>query len=370
MSNLRVKATDKRTEDAPRRDYHQELTDSLLKLMEEGKVPWERPFDPSKSAGPQAPMNPTTGKAYRGVNTIVLGINPLSFLTEDPRWMTYKQAINEGWQVQKGAKSATVFYYKILEVEDTKANGDEVQKRIPMLKAFSVFHASQIDGIPPYFPADVKDVPWRRPEAVQTILDNSQAVLRIGGPRAYYSPSTDHIQLPEDGSFVSPEAWSAVAMHELGHWTGHKDRLNRDLAGGRMSHSYAREELRAELASFFIGSELGIPVNVPNHASYLQSWIQALKEDKREIFRASSDAQKISDFCLSFHQQWKASKEKQAKATDELGAETAPEVKARAEQNAIVAKEAKEIEEAIAVSGIDFAEVLAEGATPASKKRR
>jgi antirestriction protein ArdC len=279
--------------------------------------------------------------------------------------MTYKQATNEGWQVQKGAKSATVFYYKTLEVEGTKANGEEELKRIPMLKAFSVFHASQIDGIPPYAPADVTDAPWRRPEAVQTILDNSQAVLRIGGPKAYYSPATDHIQLPEDGSFVSAEAWSATAMHELGHWTAHKDRLNRDLTGGRMSHSYAREELRAELASFFISSELGIPANIPNHASYLQSWIQALKEDKREIFRASSDAQKISDFCLSFHPEWKASKEKQATATDELEPEAtpAPEVTARAEQTAIVAKEAKEIEDAIEVSGVDFAKVLAEGST-------
>ena len=150
----------KRPENAVRRDYHQELTDSLLKVMEEGKVPWERPWDPSKSAGPQAPMNPTTGKAYRGINTVILGVNPLAFTTEDPRWMTYKQASLHGWQVQKGAKSATVFYYKTLEVEDTKANGEDVLKRVPMLKAFSVFHASQIDGIPPYVPTNVSDAPW------------------------------------------------------------------------------------------------------------------------------------------------------------------------------------------------------------------
>jgi len=120
-----------------------------------------------------------------------------------------------------------------------------------------------------------------RPEAADTILKNSGAVVRTGGDRAFYSPSTDHIQLPPDHAFRGPPEFAATALHELAHWTGHPSRLDRDsgMQARYGSAAYAMEELRAELASAFVAAELGIPTDIPQHASYIASWIKPLKED-------------------------------------------------------------------------------------------
>lgn len=180
-----------------------------------------------------------------------------------------------------------------------------------------MFHVSQIEGAPARVKPTPDEAPWTRPEAARIILDNSQAAIRIGGGKAYYSPGTDHIQLPPHEAFTGPEAWAATALHELGHWTGHRSRLNRDLSGRFGSGAYAQEELRAELASVFVGGVLGIPADIPNHASYLASWIRALKNDKREIFRAAADAQRIADMALGFHPDYAASLQEQLTQEDE-----------------------------------------------------
>jgi len=129
----------------------------------------------------------------------------------------------------------------------------------------------------------VEEAPWTRPEAADTILKNSGAVIRTGGDRAFYSPTTDHIQLPPENAFRGPPEFAATALHELAHWTGHPSRLNRDLKPKFGSAGYAMEELRAELSSAFMAGELGIPADIPNHASYIKNWLKPLKEDKREI---------------------------------------------------------------------------------------
>jgi antirestriction protein ArdC len=213
--------------------------------------------------------------------------------------MTYQQAREEGWQVRKGEKATTIFFYKPLEVDDEAAK--DGTRIIPMLKSYSVFHASQVDGIPVYKAPTMGEAPWQRPESADIILKNSGAVVRIGGGRAFYSPGTDHIQLPPENAFNGPHEWAATALHELGHWTGHATRLNRDLSGKFGSGAYAQEELRAELASAFVGTTLGLPTDIPQHASYIDNWIKALKNDKREIFRAAADAQKIADLALGYH---------------------------------------------------------------------
>ena len=155
----------------------------------------------------------------------------------------------------------------------------------------------------------IEEAPWQRPEAADIILQQQR--LRssaLGGDRAFYVPSSgDFIQLPPDRALASAHHWAATALHELGHWTGHPTRLARDLSGRFGSDAYAQEELRAELASVFIGSTLGLPADISNHASYIASWIKRLKEDKREIFCAAADAQKIADMALGFHPDYAAS---------------------------------------------------------------
>jgi antirestriction protein ArdC len=285
--------------DSPHRDPVQEFADRIIGALENGVKPWVRPWDPERAGGPQAPFNPVTGKRYHGINVLILGMDMRAFETGDPRWMTYQQSQEKEWQVRKGEKATTIFFTKPYEVEDDQA--EDGRKTIKFLKHYAVFHASQIEGIPAYKPPSIEEAPWTRPEAADIILKNSGAVVRIGGDRAFYSPATDHIQLPPEHAFRGPPEFAATALHELAHWTGHPSRLNRDMKARYGSAAYAMEELRAELASAFVASELGIPTDIPHHASYIASWIKSFKDDKREIFRAAADAQRIADMQLGFH---------------------------------------------------------------------
>jgi len=291
--------------DSQRRDPMQEFADRIVSELEKGVKPWVRPWNPDKAGGPQAPFNPVTGKHYHGVNVLILGMDLRAFESGDPRWMTYQQAHEKNWQVRKGERSTTIFFAKPLEIDDDEK--EDGRKTIKLLKHYAVFHASQIDGIPAYKVPDIEEAPWTRPEAAEIIMKNSGAVIRIGGDRAFYSPTTDHIQLPPESAFNGPAEYATTGLHELGHWTGHPSRLNRPLQNRFGSTAYAMEELRAEMASAFVASVIGIPTDIPQHASYLSSWIKALKDDKREIFRAAADAQRIADMELGFHPDYAAS---------------------------------------------------------------
>src|SRR5580658_997407 len=220
------------------RDHYQEVTDRIIAELEAGTPPWRRPWDPDKAGGPAMPRNAATGQRYRGINVLTLGMSVLAFSSGDPRWATYKQAEDRGWQVRKGERGTTGYFFKRLEVrDDSRPEDDEdTVKRIPLLRAFSLFHASQIDGIPDFIPPTIEEAPWRAPEAAEIILANSGAVIRIGGDRAFYSPSTDHIQMPPRSAFRSASGWSSVITHEAAHWTGSKHRLNRDLRNSFGSH--------------------------------------------------------------------------------------------------------------------------------------
>lgn len=167
------------------------------------------------------PQNAVSGVRYRGINVLVLGMSSLAFASGDPRWATYKQAADRGWQVKKGSRGTTAFFFKPIEVRSTEAKGtegdEEATKRIPMLRAFTLFHVSQIDGVPDFVPPSVVEAPWKAPEASEIIVANSGALVRIGGERAFYSPATDHIQMPPQVAFATPEHWSTTILHELGH---------------------------------------------------------------------------------------------------------------------------------------------------------
>jgi antirestriction protein ArdC len=191
----------------------------------------------------------------------------LAFQTGDPRWCTYQQATEKKWQVRKGEKSTTIFFTKPYNMKDEAAEAGE--KTIRVLKHYSVFHASQVEGIPKYEQPTVEEMPWSRLEAAEIILKNSGAIIRVGGDKAFYSPATDHIQLPPDHAFRGPPEFAATDLHELARWSGHKTRLDREdgMKAKYGSATYAMEELRAELASAFIVGELGIPSDIPHHAS-------------------------------------------------------------------------------------------------------
>jgi antirestriction protein ArdC len=326
---MRNDSTRRRLEAGAARDHYADVTAQIIAALEAGTPPWRQPWDNAKTGGPMTPQNATTGAAYRGINTVVLGMSPMAFMSGDPRWATYKQAADRGWQVRKGSRGTPGFFYKRVEVTDREGGGEGSEgKWIPLLRSFALFHATQIDGIPPYVAPGVEEAPWRAPDAAEIIARNSRAVIHIGGERAFYSPTTDHIQMPPQVAFRSPAAWASVQMHELSHWTGHGTRLNRDLTGSFGSQLYAQEELKAELSQAMVCAALSIAdCDFTNGAAYIATWLRKLRDDKREIFKAASDAQRIADFLLAFHPDWAQRARPQVEQGEENDAEPQSDAK-------------------------------------------
>jgi antirestriction protein ArdC len=282
----------------PPRDYRQEVTNDILRMLEEGTAPWQRPWKTGEAG--RLPYNPTTEKPYRGGNVLPLMIAAMRRGYSDPRWMTYKQSAEKGWQVRKGEKASQIEYWEAKP--GTKKNDaeeeDNVRARL-VHRVYSVFNAEQIDGIPPL--ALKPREPWAVCETAERIVANSGADIRYGGDRAYFRKDTDHIQLPNRECFADAPGFYGTATHELVHWSGGEKRLNRHTLIQSKSfgdESYAKEELRAEIGSMMLAAEQGIPHDPSQHAAYVQSWIKSLQQDKNEIFRAAADASKACDYLL------------------------------------------------------------------------
>ena len=228
--------------------------------------------------------------------------------------MTYKQAQSVKAQLRKGEKGTLVQYWKFndrVPVKDERGkpvrdgDGNKVYRTVqldkPKVFSASVFNAEQIDGLPPL---EIKSPDWDRHERAEAVLTVSGADIRHDqADRAFYRPATDRIHLPPRDSFKSADSYYATALHDLGHHSGHPCRLDRDLAHPFGSVGYAKEELRAEIASLMIGDELGIGHDPGQHAAYVKSWIQVLKEDPKEILRASRDADKIAGYVLGLEKE-------------------------------------------------------------------
>lgn len=294
------------------RDFRQEVTDNIVALLEKGVAPWQKPWDAQSQLA--MPVNPTTDRAYRGGNAIHLLAVGLQRSYEDPRWMTYKQASEQGWQVRTGEKGTQIEFWDVKAQPDTsKSSGQSAEKlkdgeqstgepgQRLVHRVYTVFNARQIEGIPALNP--VEREPFEVAEAGERILKNSGAKISHDQPdRAFYDRRRDAIHLPPKEAFKDAASYYGTALHELGHWTGHPSRLDRWTLSDNYRFGdikYAKEELRAELASVFIAAEKGIPHDPENHAAYVGSWIQALKQDKNEIFRAAHDASKAADLLLS-----------------------------------------------------------------------
>ena len=286
-------------------DHYQAVTDRIMAALKAGTAPWRRPWVGGRGAArPGMPCNAASGRAYRGINAVLLAMTQFAHGSDDPRWMTYRQAAERGWQVRGGERGTPVVLFKRLDIHERPEGGLEdeaVVRRVPLLRGFTVFHASQVDHIPPYLVPTLDEAPWRKPDAPELIVARSGVPVRTGGDRAFYSPTLDLIGMPATSAFRSPEGYAATLLHELAHAGAHESRLNRDLSGRFGSRAYSFEELIAELTSCMVGTVLGLPCDVENHASYLQSWLDVLREDKRAVFRAAAAAQKAADWMLALH---------------------------------------------------------------------
>lgn len=315
-----------------RQELSQEFADKVIEALEKGTAPWTKPWQPGELS---PPFNPVSGTIYKGMNFVNLTLAQDG--NNDPRWLTFKQANDNGWKVKKGSKSQPVIYWNFHTVKqdmDIIENGkpvldaagntktEKVEVERPFLRIARVFHADQIEGIPKW---DGREITWDANKRAETILENSGMVMHHDQrDKAFYRPSTDDVHLPPKAAFDAADKYYTTALHEQGHWTGHSSRLDRGHAPFG-TEDYAKEELRAEMASWMLCTEIGLGHDPDQHVAYIGSWIKALKEDSLEILRAARDAEKIKEYTLAYERGKDVHKEQ---AMPEAKQEKAPEQKA------------------------------------------
>jgi len=283
-----------------RTDPYQLVTDCILAHLERGVVPWRRPWN--RTTG--RPRNFHTGRAYQGVNVLLLGL--LHF--PSPWWMTFRQAQERGGSVRKGEHGALVMKFGRYEKAVKNGDGTEDTKRALFLKSYRVFNATQIEGIefPPVEMGPQLDASQRITRAEQIVAQMPQVPTIIEGrsTRACYRPLSDTIEMPAFARFRSPEEFHLTLFHELIHSTGHESRLARkgvtesDGFGAKM---YSQEELVAEMGAAFLGLEADIVRDQHEQsAAYLKAWLDTLRvqEHRRWIVQAANQAGRAADFIL------------------------------------------------------------------------
>ncbi len=285
---------------------YQTVTDRIVKSLEAGIIPWEKPWQAPTYAGGSFPHNFRTGKPYRGVNVMLLWSAPYSA----PFWLTYKQAQEMGGSVRKGEKGTSIVFYKQFagKKDETEQVEDQAEKtgtkRSPyMLTSYTVFNVEQCDGLtlPQLLPAVEPDIVAEDAacEALVEAWQGKPAIERLSPTeyRACYRPVTDTVHMPARHRFVEPSLYYSTLFHELVHSTGHASRLNRTFGAAFGDDLYSREELIAETGSAFLSAIAGIgnSHSERNTTAYLQNWIGKLQADNRLILQAAAAAQKAVD---------------------------------------------------------------------------
>ncbi|WP_366141600.1 zincin-like metallopeptidase domain-containing protein [uncultured Paracoccus sp.] len=281
----------------PTFDLYQHVTDQIIASIEAGTPAWRKPWTGDKGGAPFPRRS--NGEPYRGINVLMLWLTAEDKGYRSPYWFTYRQAQEAGGQVRKGERSATVVKYGTLERED-EATGED--KRIPYLKAYRVFNADQVEGLPEDYqgtPAEApRDLGTEADPALEAFFDATRLERRSSDePRAYYDLAGDVIHMPPIGTFHDAGGYYATLAHESCHATGAHHRLDRF---GRFNDrkAYAFEELVAEIGSAMICASLGLTPDFGQSAAYVESWLKALKDEKRLIFKAASEAQKAADWLM------------------------------------------------------------------------
>ncbi|MEP3480568.1 MAG: ArdC-like ssDNA-binding domain-containing protein [Fuerstiella sp.] len=284
-----------------RRDIYQEVTDRIIRLLDEGTVPWKNPI--RRGGGDGWPKNLQSKKQYRGINVFLLAVEAMQRGFGSDYWLTFKQAKAKGGNVRKGEQSSLVVFWKQVQKED-KETGEEIT--LPVLRHYNVFNAEQCDDIeaPDADQEDRKRPQFEPLKKAEDIVAgyHQPPSIEFGGSRAVYRPSTDQVLMPAPERFETRESYYGTLFHELAHSTGHSKRLNRGLDTELMafgSPDYSREELVAEMSAAFLAATAGISEEtIEPTASYIDHWRKNLKGDKRLVVNAAGAAQKATDLIL------------------------------------------------------------------------
>jgi len=285
-----------------RRDLYQEITDRIVEALEKGVAPWVRPWSEKADASWRSrslPYNGHTGHFYRGCNVLLLWCEMQARGFDDPRFYSYKQAALRGGQVRRGEQgTSVVFFMPLTKKEKNAKTGKDETKRIPLLRAYTVFNRSQIDWAKEEFPHADPEPSAPKFDEAQKLVRASGASIRHRGNRACYLPGPDRIDMPTVAQFADEGAYFATLLHELTHWTGHETRCKRQFGKRFGDDAYAAEELVAELGSAFLCAHANV-VGKLQHPEYIGHWLKVLKGDKYAVFTASREAQKAADFVFA-----------------------------------------------------------------------
>jgi antirestriction protein ArdC len=275
------------------------VTSQIVSAIENGVGTWRMPWHTSGRFA-FSPINVTSKKPYRGINTLCLWAAAEAKGYERGEWATYQQWQERGAQVRKGEKATLVVFWKFANTVETQDDGEEQtvpSSRLLFTRGYSVFNAAQVDG---YTPNSEPDMPMpERISRADAFFQGIGANVRHGGNRAYFSPASDHIQMPPFQAFEENVAYYSTLAHEHTHWTARSDRCDRQLGKRFGDNAYAAEELIAELGAAFVCAHLGLSTEPrEDHAQYIQSWLRVLKADRRAIFTAASRAQQAADYLV------------------------------------------------------------------------
>jgi antirestriction protein ArdC len=279
-----------------RSDVYTRITAEIIAAIEAGAGEFKMPWHHTGSSTAR-PTNIASGKSYRGVNILALWAAAEIAHYDNGLWGTYRQWRAREAQVRKGEHGTTVVLWKQAASadDDNDAGDDDRKARRIFARAFTVFNVAQVDG---YEPEPVALLPERERVAdAEAFIGNLGITTVFGSPNAYYRPATDTVHMPDFGHFHNPAGFYGTWIHENGHASGAKHRLDRDLSGRFGSASYAFEEIAVEILSGMILADLGIAHHPrPDHAAYVASWLRVLKDDPRAIFTAASKAQEAADW--------------------------------------------------------------------------
>ena len=283
----------------PRKDIHQQVTDTIICQLEKGTIPWQQTWV-NKGSTFSMPKNEVTGNKYRGINIVLLwsACQDKNYNTQE--WASFKQWQSKNEAVRKGEKGTYIVYADTFEKE---VEGEI--KKIPFLKSSVVFNRAQLASFNPEeeVSTPVIETDIDRNARMDDFIENTFAQIKHRDGGACYVPSSDQIYMPKPSSFIdvgnctASENYYSTLLHELTHWTGHKSRMDRFNKTGFGKDSYAQEELIAELGAAFLSTEFGITTpEKENHAGYIAGWLKVLKNDKHFIVSAASEASKAVEY--------------------------------------------------------------------------
>lgn len=270
-----------------------EIIESLIRQIESGTPPWKRGWETTSSG---IPMNAATGEDYTGINILNFWCEQAASGYSSHQWIGFHQAKSAGGYVMKGEKANAGIRVNTIKKKDS--DGNETGDIFKLPSPFLVWNLDQCSGLDHLKLKPATTHECTPIQAAESLIVESGAVIQYGGDRAFYAPTQDKIQLPKREQFKSAEDFYSTAIHELGHWTGHSSRLNREFGKRFGEDAYAFEELVAEICSAVTQSRIGLRGEVTNHASYLEAWLKVLRKSPGYLLTAASAASKASDYLV------------------------------------------------------------------------